>query len=245
MNQKTGERLAKVMARSGICSRREAERWIEAGRVVVNGQVVKRPALNVTRQDVIVVDGTILPVAEETALWLFHKPKGCIVSRRDEKQRQTIYDVLPKKMANAISIGRLDYNTEGLLLLTNDGELARQMELPASGLERVYRVRVHGNITEEKLQAITGKVKLGKEHFTVKQVESEALGRSNNWLRITLTEGKNREVRKICESIGLQVNRLIRIQYGTFTLGGLKQADVIKLSDKALNRLLQQLGRSM
>ena len=211
-------RIAKALARAGLCSRREAERWIEDGRVSVNGEVLKSPALDVSASDKIVVDGNALPVAEPPRLWRYHKPRGLVTTHRDPEGRPTVFDTLPKTLPRVISIGRFDFNTEGLLLLTNDGALARHLELPATGWMRRYRVRAHGTVTQEALDKLQDGVEIkGVRYGPVEAVLEKPQG-SNVWLRIGLREGKNREVRTILESLGLVVNRLIRTSYGPFQL---------------------------
>jgi 23S rRNA pseudouridine2605 synthase len=211
-------RIAKALARAGLCSRREAERWIEDGRVSVNGQILKTPALDVSPSDKIVVDGNALPAAEPPRLWRYHKPRGLVTTHRDPEGRSTVFDTLPKTLPRVISIGRLDFNTEGLLLLTNDGALARHLELPSTGWMRRYRVRAHGTITQEALDKLKDGVEIkGVRYGPVEAVLEKPQG-SNVWLRIGLREGKNREVRTILESLGLAVNRLIRTSYGPFQL---------------------------
>lgn len=229
-----GERIAKVMARAGLCSRREAESWIAAGRVSVNGQKLTTPACVVTAEDKIVVDGKALPQKEQTRLFLHHKPAGLVTTNKDEKGRATVFDKLPEGLPRVVSVGRLDLNTEGLLLLTNDGELARYLELPATGWIRRYRVRAHGSVTQERLD----KLKNGMTHKGVKYgpiiAELEKPQGSNVWMTVSLTEGKNREIRNVMEALGLKVNRLIRLSYGPFQLGKLPEGSVMEVSQKML-----------
>jgi 23S rRNA pseudouridine2605 synthase len=211
-------RIAKAMARAGLCSRREAERWIEDGRVAVNGETLQSPARDVGPRDRIEVDGQPLPAAEPARLWRFHKPKGCVTTHKDPEGRPTVFEKMPPDMPRVISIGRLDFNTEGLLLLTNDGELARHLELPSTGWLRRYRVRAFGTITQKDLDAlkdgiVIDGVRYGPIEGTVDQVQG-----SNVWLTLGLREGKNREVRNILASLQLTVNRLIRISFGPFQL---------------------------
>jgi 23S rRNA pseudouridine2605 synthase len=211
-------RIAKAMARAGLCSRREAERWIEQRRVVVNGETLTSPARDVGPRDRIEVDGQLLPGAEPTRLWRFHKPKGCVTTHSDPEGRPTVFEKLPADLPRVISIGRLDFNTEGLLLLTNDGELARHLELPATGWMRRYRVRAFGLVTQARLDAL----KDGLEHEGVRYGPIEAtldqVQGANVWLTIGLREGKNREVRNILAALELTVNRLIRVSFGPFQL---------------------------
>lgn len=233
---KEGERIAKVMARAGLCSRREAEAWIAAGRVSVNGAVLTTPACVVTGADEIVVDGKALPKKESTRLFLHHKPAGLVTTNKDEKGRATVFDELPEGLPRVVSVGRLDLNTEGLLLLTNDGELARYLELPATGWVRVYRVRAHGSVTQERLD----KLKNGLTHQGVKYgpitATLEKPQGSNIWLTVSLAEGKNREVRNVMEALGLKVNRLIRLSYGPFQLGKLPVGSVLEIKGAFLKQ---------
>jgi 23S rRNA pseudouridine2605 synthase len=211
-------RIAKALARAGLCSRREAERWIEEGRVAVNSQVLKSPALDVSPSDKIVVDGNALPAAEPPRLWRYHKPRGLVTTHKDPEGRPTVFDALPKPMPRVISIGRLDFNTEGLLLLTNDGALARHLELPSTGWMRRYRVRAHGSVTQEALDKLKDGIEIKGVRYGPIEATLEKPQGSNVWLGIGLREGKNREVRIILESLGLAVNRLIRTSYGPFQL---------------------------
>jgi 23S rRNA pseudouridine2605 synthase len=229
-----GERIAKVMARAGLCSRREAESWIEAGRVSVNGSVLTTPACVVTPTDLIVVDGTPLPGKEPTRLFLHHKPAGLVTSNKDEKGRETVFDKLPDGLPRVVSVGRLDLTTEGLLLLTNDGELARYLELPATGWKRVYRVRAYGNVTQERLDKLkNGLTYQGVRYGPIEATLEKPQG-SNVWINVTLTEGKNREIRNVMEALGLQVNRLIRLSYGPFHLGTLPVGSVMEVRPQML-----------
>ena len=213
------ERLAKFMARSGVCSRRQAEEYIQQKRVTVDGEIVESPAFNVTGDEKILFDGEKLPEIQQTRLWLYHKPTGLVTTHKDEKERPTVFDNLPAGMPRVISVGRLDLNSEGLLLLTNNGELSRKLELPSNGWLRRYKVRVHGAVDDKKLKALLkGTVIDGVEYGPVK-AEIESTQGSNSWLLVTLSEGKNREIRKVMKSIGLDVARLIRLSYGPFQLG--------------------------
>jgi len=223
------QRIAKVMARAGLCSRREAERWIEEGRVTVNGEKIKSPALAVTAEDKITVNGKPLPVKEPTRMWRYHKPAGLVTTARDEKGRPTVFDNLPKEMPRVISIGRLDLNSEGLLLLTNDGELARKLEMPATGWRRTYRVRVRGRVEEEKLASLIDGVTVDGVRYGSIEAELEKQQGSNAWLKITLQEGKNREIRRVMDHLGYAVNRLIRVSFGRFTLDHLDRGEVDEL----------------
>ena len=239
MNEKqtagaTGERIAKVIARVGLCPRRDGERWIEAGRVEVNGKVISSPALNVTATDVIVVDNKPLPEAMEAKLWRYNKPVGLVVSHRDEKGRASVFDNLPEDLPRVVSIGRLDINTEGLLLLTNDGELARKLELPATGWLRRYRVRVFGVVNEQALADLKKGITIDGVSYGSIDAKLDRQQGNNNWLTFALREGKNREIKVICEYLGLKVNRLIRLSFGPFQLGDLKPGKVEQVSPKVL-----------
>lgn len=229
-----GQRLAKRIARAGLCSRRDAERWIGDGRVAVNGTVVTSPALNVTDADAVAVDGNPLPEIQGARLWRYHKPAGLVVSARDEKGRPTIFDRLPQELPRVMTVGRLDLNSEGLLLLTNDGDLARKLELPATGCVRRYRVRVHGRVDPARLQALADGVTVEGVRYGSIRAELEKQQGANAWLSIALTEGKNREVRKVMDYLDYPVNRLIRIAYGPFQLGPLARGAVAEVPEKAL-----------
>jgi len=223
-----GERIAKRIARAGLCSRREAERWIEAGRVIVNGKKLDSAACVVGDKDDIQVDNKPLPDKEGTRLFLYHKPAGLVTSHKDEKGRATVFDNLPGNLPRVVSVGRLDLNTEGLLLLTNDGELARYLELPATGWKRKYRVRVHGKVNPKRLASLKDGITIeGVRYKSIiaeieeDKTEASKKGGANSWLNITLREGKNREIRKVMEALGPTVNRLIRVSYGPFNLGNM------------------------
>jgi 23S rRNA pseudouridine2605 synthase len=215
------ERIAKVIARAGVASRREAERWIAEGRVSLDGKRVESPALNVAVDADIRIDGKPLPAREQTRLWRYHKPRGRLTSQRDPEGRPTIFGELPPELAYAKPIGRLDMNSEGLLLLTNDGELARRLELPATGWLRQYRVRVHGRIDPKALARLEAGVTIDGTRFRPAHATLERQLATNAWLSITLREGKNREVRRLMEYLGYTVTRLIRTAYGPFQLGNL------------------------
>lgn len=234
-----GERLAKQMARAGACSRREAERWIEEGRVKVNGLKVTSPALNVTESDQISIDGKPLSAPEKTRLFLFHKPAGLVTSARDEKGRETVFSGLPAELPRLVSVGRLDLNSEGLLLLTNDGGLARHLELPAQGLARCYRARVHGTPDWEKLEALQNGITIAGVRYGPIEITPDSAARgSNAWMIVTLHEGKNREIRKVMEHFGLAVNRLIRLSYGPFELGTIPKGALKEVPLGLLKRLV-------
>lgn len=234
MNTTQGERIAKVVARAGVCSRREAERQIEQGRIAVNGIVLTSPACVVTETDVVTVDGKPLPAKEKTRVWRYHKPAGLVTTRKDPQGRPTVFDSLPDTMPRVISIGRLDLNSEGLLLLTNDGEFARQMELPSTGWARRYRVRIHGEITPEMIDRLAKGVTINGVRYAPAQVTVDKKQGTNTWLTVSLKEGKNREIRRLMESFNLPVTRLIRVSYGPFQLGNLERGAVDEISGKTL-----------
>src|SRR4051794_13949021 len=220
-NQNEGERIAKVIARAGLASRREAESWIAAGRVAVNGATIASPALNVTRADKIAVDGRPLPGAERTRLFLYHKPRGLVTTSSDPQGRPTIFSALPKDLPRLISIGRLDLSTEGLLLLTNDGGLARALELPATGWLRRYRVRAYGKVTQPRLDALRKGIEVDGVRYGAIEATLDRQQGDNSWITFAMREGKNREIRNVLGALGLKVNRLIRLSYGPFQLGEL------------------------
>lgn len=234
-----GERIAKRIARAGVCSRREAERLIEQGRVAVDGQVIASPALDVTQDATVTIDGEALPALETARLFRFHKPRAVITAERDPQGRQTIYDRLPAGLPRLMPIGRLDYNSEGLLLLTNDGGLKRRLELPATGWLRRYRVRVHGAVTQKQLDALEPGVEIEGIAYGPIKASLDRVQGSNAWLTVGLREGRNREVRKVMAHLGLDVSRLIRVSFGAFHLASLAVGDVDEVSAKVLR---EQVG---
>jgi 23S rRNA pseudouridine2605 synthase len=234
-----GERIARAIARAGLASRREAEAWIAAGRVAVNGEVIRSPARDVTARDRITVDGEPLPVKERTRLFLYHKPRGLLTTHADPRGRPTIFARLPKHLPRLISVGRLDFNTEGLLLLTNDGALARVLELPATGWRRRYRVRAHGSVTQRELDALRGGLNVEGVQYGPIEATLERVQGSNLWLTFAIREGKNREVRNVLGALGLTVTRLIRVSFGPFQLGELTDGEVEEVPTRVLR---EQLG---
>ncbi len=244
---KSAERIAKVMARAGVASRREAEAWIVAGRVSVNGTKITSPALNVTARDHIVVDGKPLPQRERTRLFLFHKPRGLVTTSADTHGRPTIFGALPKGLPRLISVGRLDLNTEGLLLLTNDGGLARALELPAAGWLRRYRVRAFGSVTQDRLDGLRDGITVDGVNYGAIEAALDRVQGSNVWITFAMREGKNREIRNVLRALGLQVNRLIRLSFGPFQLGDLEEGAVEEVKTRTLRdqigpRLAAQAG---
>ena len=235
----SGERIAKVLARRGVASRREAERMIEAGRIAVNGKIITSPALNVNVEDRIAVDGKEVAEAEPPRLWLYHKPSGLVTTAKDEKGRKTVFDELPEEMPRVLSIGRLDLTSEGLLLLTNDGGIKRKLELPSTGWVRKYRVRVHGEPSEDTFQPLRDGLNIDGERFQPMQVSLDRQQGRNAWVTVAIREGRNREIRRAMENVGLPVNRLIRISYGPFQLGQMKPGEVIEVRPKVMR---DQLG---
>jgi len=239
MEPAKGERIAKLMARAGLCSRREAERWIEAGRVAVGGAVLTSPAVNVAVGDEVRVDGKALPAAETARLFRYHKPAGLMTTHRDDRGRPTVFERLPAGLPRLVSVGRLDLTSEGLLLLTNDGALARALELPGRGWLRRYKVRVHGVPDPEALARLERGITIDRVAYGPIRAVLERQQGSNAWLTVSLAEGKNREVRRVLEHLGLTVTRLIRLAYGPFQLGNLARGAVAEVPRHVLN---EQLG---
>ncbi len=242
-----GDRIAKLLARAGIASRREVERMIADGRVALDGKVLETPATILPNLRGVTVDGKPVTAAEPTRLFAFHKPTGLITAERDPAGRPTIYtalrNALPKGAGRVMPIGRLDLNTEGLLLLTNDGEVKRRLELPASGIPRTYRARAFGAVSQEQLEDLIEGVEIDGVRYGSIDANLERSSGRNLWIEMTITEGKNREVRRVLEHLGLQVNRLIRVGYGPFNLGDLPRGQAVELKGKPVERFLAELAR--
>ena len=232
MSEFEGERIAKVIARAGVCSRREAEQLILDGHVTLNHKTLKTAAINVTAADQIRINGKPLPQKEESKLWRYHKPDGLVVSHKDPEGRPSVFDKLRQQLPRVVSIGRLDINTEGLLLLTNDGEIERLLELPSSGWIRRYRVRAYGKVDDAGLAKLTQGVEIEGVRYGPVEAKIEKGQGDNVWMNVAIREGKNREVKKICEYLGLQVNRLIRVSFGPFQLGELKRGGIEEIPHK-------------
>ena len=237
-----GARIAKVIARAGLASRRAAEAWIKGGRVSVNGKVIDAPALNVTDADRIAVDGEPLRQRERTRLFLYHKPRGLLTTHADARGRPTVFSKLPPSLPRLISVGRLDLNTEGLLLLTNDGGLARALELPPTGWLRRYRVRAHGHVTQDQLNALRKGISIDGVDYGPIEATLDRVQASNVWLTFAMSEGKNREVKNVLARLWLTVNRLIRVSFGPFQLGELAAAEIEEVKTRILR---EQLGRKI
>jgi 23S rRNA pseudouridine2605 synthase len=238
-NAKEGERIAKHLSRAGVSSRRDAEKMIAEGRVAVNGKVITSPALNVSDKDRIAVDGKPIAAKQAARLWLYHKPPGLVTTSKDEKGRETVFDKLPADLPRVMTIGRLDLTSEGLLLLTNDGEIKRRLELPSTGWQRRYRARVHGAPNDAMLEPLRKGIVVDGERFQAMEVHVDRQQGANAWLTVALREGKNREIRRAMEHVGLVVNRLIRTSYGPFKLGTLAVGAVEEVKARILR---DQLG---
>ncbi len=236
------ERIAKRMARAGLCSRREAETWIAAGRVSVNGKLLETPAFTVTLKDRIEVDGNLISAKERTRLWLFHKPAGTVTTNRDPEGRKTVFETLPEGLPRLLTVGRLDINTEGLLLMTNDGGLSRELELPTTGWLRRYRVRVHGKVNEQELEKLKDGIAVDGVLYGAIEATLEHVQGTNSWLSVSLREGKNREIKNVLGHLGLNVTRLIRISFGPFQLGDLPTGGIREIRSRMLR---DQLGNAL
>lgn len=239
------ERIAKYLARCGVCSRREAERWIEAGRVRVNGDVLASPACLVGGDDAVEVDGAPVGAKEPLRLWLYYKPAGLLTTHRDPEGRPTVFEHLPGNLPRVVSVGRLDMTSEGLLLLTNSGGLARHLELPSTGWVRRYRVRVFGKPPERQLDRLRRGVTIDGVRYGAAEITRERETASHSWLVFGLKEGKNREIRRLCEHIGLKVTRLIRTHYGPFSLEGMQEGGVVEVRPSRVRDALGEAYRNI
>lgn len=238
-----GERIAKFLSRAGIASRRDAEAMIEAGRVRLNNEAVTHPAVFVQPGDLVVVDGKAVSQPERTRLWRYHKPDGLVTTHKDPEGRPTVFEHLPKDLPRVISVGRLDITSEGLLLLTNDGALSRQLELPSTGWLRRYRVRVHGGVDPKKLVRLAEGMVVDGVKFGPIEASVDSVQRANTWLSVSLREGKNREIRRVMDALLLPVTRLIRVAYGPFQLGNLARGEVEEVTGKILREQVPGLGK--
>jgi len=242
MTEDAPERIAKRLSRAGVASRREAERMIEAGRVRLNGKKLDTPAITVTEHDKIEVDGKRIGEPEPARIWRYHKPQGLVTTERDEKGRATVFDRLPMDLPRVMSVGRLDIASEGLLLLTNDGGLKRRLELPSTGWVRRYRVRVHGVVTDRMVEPLLNGITVEGVNYQPMQLQIDSQKGANAWLTVSIREGKNREVRRAMEAVGLIVNRLIRTAYGPFQLGELVAGQVDEIKAKVVKEQLGDAG---
>ena len=237
------ERIAKKLSRAGVCSRRQAEKFIFEGRIKVNGLTITTPATKVSIDDIILFDNKKIPEPSITRIWRFHKPKGCLVTHKDPEGRPTIFDILPKSLPRVMSVGRLDYDSEGLILLTNNGETSRKLELPSTGWLRKYKVRVHGFVDNEKLDKLKNGIKLDSFRTGPIDANLEIQKGTNAWVSIGLREGKNREVRRIMDYLGYPVNRLIRISYGPFQLGNLQKGETAEINEDVVSNQLGLMNK--
>ncbi len=238
-----GDRIAKLLARAGVASRREIERMIAEGRIALNGEAIATPATLLTSLKGLTVDGKPVKEPEDARIFLFHKPAGCLTAERDPRGRPTIYDRLPEGLPRLIPVGRLDFNTEGLLLLTNDGELKRQLELPSSAVERTYRARAFGTVSQAQLEELAMGVEIDGMRYGRIDANLERRTGRNQWVEMTLTEGKNREVRRVLEHLGLEVSRLIRTRYGPFLLEDMPVGMVVEAKSSAVAHLRRMLPK--
>lgn len=241
--EKRGERIAKFLSRAGIASRRDAEAMIALGRIRLNQETVTHPAVFVKAGDIVLLDGKPVSAPERTRLWRYHKPEGLVTTHKDPEGRPTVFAHLPPGLPRVISVGRLDLTSEGLLLLTNDGALSRRLELPETGWLRRYRVRVHGGVAPEKLKRLGDGMVVDGTRFGPIEAAVDSVQRANSWLSISLREGKNREIRRVMEVLGLPVTRLIRVAYGPFQLGNLARGTVEEVNGKILREQVPGLGK--
>ena len=239
-----GERIAKWLAHAGVASRRDAEKLIAERRVRLNGKIVEHPSAHVTAADVVQFDGKIIGAPGRARLFRYHKPAGLVTTHRDPQGRETVFQKLPAEMGRVVSVGRLDLNSEGLLLLTNDGSLARQLELPANGWLRRYRARVHGDVTDTQLADLARGIIIEGVRYGSIEAEMDSKRGANAWLSVGLREGKNREIRRVMQHLGLHVTRLIRIAYGPFQLGTLERGSIAEVQPKVIREQLGGLGVS-
>jgi 23S rRNA pseudouridine2605 synthase len=241
--EERGERIAKFLSRAGIASRRDAEAMVEAGRVRMNNEAVTHPAVFVKPGDHVQVDGKLVAEPDRTRLWRFHKPEGLVTTHKDPEGRPTVFEKMPPALPRVISVGRLDITSEGLLLLTNDGALARQLELPSTGWLRRYRVRVHGGVSPDKIKRLAEGLVVERVKYGPIEAAIDSVQRSNTWMSMSLREGKNREIRRVMEALALPVTRLIRVAYGPFQLGTLPRGAVEEINGKVLREQVPGLAK--
>jgi 23S rRNA pseudouridine2605 synthase len=239
-----GERIAKWLSRAGVTSRRDAEKLLGEGRIRLNGAVVTHPATFIQPGDIVQVNGVVVDTPDRTRLWRYHKPDGLVTTHRDPDGRPTVFERLPAGLPRVLSVGRLDLNSEGLLLLTNDGALSRRLELPANGWTRRYRVRVHGTVDPRALAGLAGGAVVEGVKYGPIDAAVDAKSGSNTWLSVSLNEGRNREVRKVMAHLELQVTRLIRVAYGPFQLGNLARGEVDEITGKVLREQIPDLEKA-